>query len=99
MGREGGEEESAKAHKPSREVDSSVVREAQVGGEWAHTPIPMGNGSHSGNAPPGQKGARFENPDSVAKDFLDRVWNAFGYEMAPLFRADNKFELHPYGER
>ncbi len=26
----------------------------------------------------------FEDPDRVAKDFLDRVWNAFGYEKAPL---------------
>ncbi|HEX3036671.1 MAG TPA: ATP-binding protein [Thermodesulfobacteriota bacterium] len=34
----------------------------------------------------------FENPDKVAKDFLDRIWNALGYEMAPLFTHDGRFE-------
>lgn len=34
-----------------------------------------------------------ESPDKNAKDFVDRIWQAFGYETAPLFRRDSRFEL------
>lgn len=35
----------------------------------------------------------FQNPDKIAKEFLDRIWNAFGFESkdVPYFK-DNKFE-------
>ncbi len=32
-----------------------------------------------------------EEPDKVAKDFVDRIWQAFGFEQAPLFDAEGNF--------
>jgi len=32
-----------------------------------------------------------DNPDYIAKILLDRVWNAFGYDNAPLFNSHNIF--------
>jgi len=30
----------------------------------------------------------FENPDAVAKSFLEKIWNAFGFEEVPYFKND-----------
>ena len=30
----------------------------------------------------------FDNPDSIAKSFLEKIWNAFGFEEVPYFRDD-----------
>ena len=32
-----------------------------------------------------------EHPDRIAKNLLDRVWQAFGFDEAPLFDADGNF--------
>lgn len=33
-----------------------------------------------------------DEPDRVAKEFVDRVWQAFGYEQAPLFDDQGNFQ-------
>jgi len=30
----------------------------------------------------------FDNPDSIAKSFLEKIWNAFGFEEVPYFKND-----------
>lgn len=30
----------------------------------------------------------FDNPDAIAKSFLEKIWNAFGVEDVPFFRGD-----------
>jgi len=30
----------------------------------------------------------FDNPDSIAKSFLEKIWNAFGFEEVPSFKDD-----------
>ncbi len=37
--------------------------------------------------------ASLHEPDKVAKRFVDRIWQAFGFEEAPLFDSDGNFRL------
>lgn len=30
----------------------------------------------------------FNNPDSIAKSFLEKIWNAYGFEEVPHFEGD-----------
>lgn len=32
-----------------------------------------------------------DHPDRVAKEFVDRIWQAFGFEQAPLFDGEDNF--------
>jgi len=42
--------------------------------------------------PPGQV-TSLDEPDKVAKRFVDRIWQAFGYERAPFFDDEGTFRL------
>lgn len=41
---------------------------------------------------PARQVPSLNEPDRVAKEFVDRVWQAFGYEQAPLFDDQGNFQ-------
>lgn len=42
---------------------------------------------------PARQVPSLNEPDRVAKEFVDRIWQAFGYEQAPLFDDQGNFQL------
>lgn len=41
---------------------------------------------------PARQVPSLDEPDRVAKEFVDRIWQAFGYEQAPLFDNQGNFQ-------
>lgn len=41
---------------------------------------------------PPKQVSSLDEPDKVAKGFVDRIWQAFGYEQAPLFDGQGNFQ-------
>ncbi len=41
---------------------------------------------------PAKQVPSLDEPDKVAKEFVDRIWQAFGYEQAPLFDDQGNFQ-------
>ena len=43
---------------------------------------------------PAKQIVSFDNPDSIAKSFLEKIWNAYGFEEVPYFEGDKYYPLY-----